>query len=190
MSTKANKLNPDDEILGVDKLTVGDFWSWAYSDILSNRNRSVFAEFIVGSALGVIKTPRIEWDAADLFYRGKKIEVKSSAYLQSWQQTGHSLIRFDIAKKKSWHAEDNTFEVEAIRVADCYVFCIYLETDPTKANVLDVENWQFYVVPTVEIEQELGEQKSIGVKRIKAMCKPVGYDELKNRINCALKISD
>ena len=27
---------------------MGDFWQGAYSNILSNRNRSIFAEFIVG----------------------------------------------------------------------------------------------------------------------------------------------
>jgi hypothetical protein len=30
--------------------TVGDFWSWAYSDLLSNTDRAVFAEFVVGTA--------------------------------------------------------------------------------------------------------------------------------------------
>jgi len=68
---KLKKLNPEDRILGVEGLSLGDFWSWAYSDILSNRNRSVFAEFIVGSALGVIDEPRIEWDAVDLRYGEK-----------------------------------------------------------------------------------------------------------------------
>jgi hypothetical protein len=30
--------------------TVGDFWSWAYSDLLSSTDRAVFAEFVVGTA--------------------------------------------------------------------------------------------------------------------------------------------
>ena len=37
--------------------TVGDFWAWAYSDILNNVDRAVFAEFVVGSALGVTDAP-------------------------------------------------------------------------------------------------------------------------------------
>ena len=84
---------------------MGDFWSWAYSDILSNRNRSIFAEFIVGSALGVVDSPRVEWDAVDLRYKGKKIEVKASAYLQSWPQKKLSHIVFDIAKKRAWECK-------------------------------------------------------------------------------------
>ncbi|MBC7812134.1 MAG: hypothetical protein H7175_13350, partial [Burkholderiales bacterium] len=91
------KLQPETPIEGTRSLTVGDFWAWAYSDILSNANRSVLAEFLVGAALGVLDKPRKEWDAVDLRYREKKIEVKSAAYLQSWQQKQLSIIRFDFA---------------------------------------------------------------------------------------------
>jgi hypothetical protein len=63
---------------------VGDFWSWAYSDILSNTDRAVFAEFVVGTALGVTDVPSVGWDAVDLRYVDKTIEVKISAYIQSW----------------------------------------------------------------------------------------------------------
>jgi len=69
MSNEVLFLNHDHPIPGLDGRTVGDFWQWAYSDILSNRNRSIFAEFIVGVALGAVVRPRIEWDAADLCYR-------------------------------------------------------------------------------------------------------------------------
>lgn len=75
------KRSCQDEIL-VLGATVGDFWSWAYSDILNNANRAVFAEFVVGTALGVTASPRVQWDAVDLRYDGKKIEVKSAAYIQ------------------------------------------------------------------------------------------------------------
>jgi len=61
---------------GLPDQTVGEFWQWAYSDVLSNRNRSILAEHIVGVALGVVDKPRVEWDAADLCYQGFKTEVR------------------------------------------------------------------------------------------------------------------
>src|ERR1035437_2209122 len=91
-------LNYHDSIPGLDGRTVGDFWQWGYSDILSNRNRSIFAEFMVGVALGVVEKPRVRWDAVDLRYAGFKIEVKSAAYIQSWPQKKLSAIRFEIGK--------------------------------------------------------------------------------------------
>ena len=183
------KFRPDEVIIGLGGLTIGDFWSWAYSDIMNNRNRSIFAEFIVGSALGAINKPRIEWDAFDLVYRGKKIEVKSSAYLQSWPQSNLSLIRFDIATKRSWYADSNTFETEPVRAADCYVFCIFSETDPIKADVLNMEKWQFYVLATAKIDRELGVQKTIGIKRLQSMCNPIEYGSLKTEIDHVVETS-
>ena len=118
------KLNTSETIVGINHLTIGDFWSWAYSDILSNRNRSVFAEFLVASALGITDNPRIEWNAVDLRYQDISIEVKSAAYVQSWKQDKLSSIRFDISKKKSWDAETNQVSHESVRSADMYVFCL------------------------------------------------------------------
>ena len=107
--------------------TVGDFWAWAYSDILNNTDRAVFAEFVVGMALGVTDAPRVEWDAVDLRYGSKTIEVKSSAYVQSWHQDQDppSQISFDLKERLSWDAATNTYRVEPSRAADCYLFCVY-----------------------------------------------------------------
>jgi len=52
---------------GLDGRIIGDFWQWAYSDLLSNRNRSVFAEYIAGVALGVpTREPRGRLESAPL----------------------------------------------------------------------------------------------------------------------------
>ena len=65
-----------------------DFWRWAYSDLLNNVARGVLAEFLVANALDITKPKlRTEWDPYDLKSKqGTKIEVKSSAYIQSWNQ--------------------------------------------------------------------------------------------------------
>jgi hypothetical protein len=129
-------------VLGV---TVGDFWAWAYSDILNNTDRAVFAEFVVGTSLGITNVPRVEWDAVDLRYEGKTIEVKSAAYVQSWHKKHDppSQISFDLRERLSWDASTNTYEVEPRRAADCYVFCVYAEKDRSRADVLDVDWWEF-----------------------------------------------
>ena len=187
MNQRIEKLSINEKISGTG-YTVEDFWSWAYSDIMTNTTRAVFAEFLVGSSLGVVDEPRKEWDGVDLRYQGKKIEVKSSAYLQTWNQKGLSTIRFDIARKESWNSITNTYTETPIRASDCYVFCLYPETDPEKVNILDVASWEFYVISTERIERDLGDQKSIGLKGIQSMCKPVGYNELKANIDSELEI--
>lgn len=74
------------------------FWRWNSSDLLSNTSRGRFAEFIVASATNVdISNARDEWAEYDLITpEGIKIEVKSSAYVQSWFQKSLSKISFGI----------------------------------------------------------------------------------------------
>ena len=179
---KTNLLAPSDNILNTDK-TVGDFWRWAYSDILCNTTRGVFAEYLVASALGVIDIPRIEWNAVDLYYKDKKIEVKTAAYLQNWKQDKLSTIQFDIAKKKSWFADTNTYSDEPSRPADCYVFCLLAEKDINKVNVLDVSQWEFFVVSTKVIDEVFRDSKSLSLKRLEKISEgSIGYDGLKEMV--------
>lgn len=181
------KLKHDLAIRGLADAKVGDFWAWAYSDILSNRNRSVFAEYIVGSALGVLEKPRVEWEETDLRYKGLTVEVKSAAYVQSWPQSKPSVIGFDIAKKLGWNSETNVYATLPVRPADCYVFCLYTEKDQAVADVLNISSWQFYVLPTSVVNTALGEQKSVRLSRIVALCPdPVCYQDLKPRVDAVL----
>lgn len=93
------KLDPNDEIHGLKDTSVVDYWKWAYSNILSNTNRPIFAEFLVGKALDALKKPRVAWNCVDICYNNKTIEVKCSAYVQSWPQDKHPPIKYDIGKK-------------------------------------------------------------------------------------------
>ncbi len=170
-------------------VTVKDFWSWAYSDLLVNTNRSVLAEFLVATALEVANEPRIEWDYVDLRYRGHIIEVKTSAYVQSWPQVKLSKIVFDIAKKQGWDASTNTEKPTKGRYSDCYVFCLFTEQDSQQANILDLNKWAFYVVNTEIINKEFREQKSVTLNTIKKLVDPVTYGNLKRTVDDVLQVN-
>jgi hypothetical protein len=67
----AERLAPDTEIPGTGGATVGDFWAWVNSGILTNTSRGIFAEFLVGKALGVVEWVRpTGWEDFDLSYDG------------------------------------------------------------------------------------------------------------------------
>jgi len=65
-----------------------DFWRWSTSDILSNATRGRFAEFIVGTAIGLNpENVRDEWDAYDLkTEEGIKIEVKTEPEVSRYRE--------------------------------------------------------------------------------------------------------
>ena len=66
-----------------------DYWRWAESDLLNNTRRAIVAEFLVARAVGATDVPRVEWASVDVVTpEGVKIEVKSSAYVQSWGPAG------------------------------------------------------------------------------------------------------
>lgn len=180
------KLRSEEPISNLNGLTVGDFWSWAYSDILSNRNRAIFAEYLVAVALGATSSPRVEWDGYDLLYNEKRIEVKASGYLQSWKQEKLSKITFDIALKNAWDSTSNTYLNNIERVADCYVFCLYAEKDLTQVDVLNVNAWEFFVATTAQINAHRGNQKSIALGRLRQFSKFSSFRDLKFLIDNVL----
>ena len=79
---------------------LSDFWIWNQSNLIENRTRGILAEFIVKKALDIKNETRIEWDSYDLITDdGFKIEIKSAAYIQSWNQSKFSKINFSNLKK-------------------------------------------------------------------------------------------
>ena len=96
------------------------------------------------------------------------------------------MIRFDIGERGSWDAETNAWRPDPVRSADCYVFCLYAETERSRANVLDVSKWEFYALPTGRSNRELGNQKGVGLSRIQSMTDSVSYGQLKERVDGVL----
>ncbi|MDX1994588.1 MAG: hypothetical protein SF029_19555 [bacterium] len=159
--------------------TIGDFWRWAMSDLIGNRNRGILAEFMVGKLLGAdFSHPRLEWDCYDLEYRGYRIEVKSSSTLQSWHTSPdqRSTLSFGIATHGCWDARTNSNNLEKKRHAHLYVFCVFpMKAEATPADVLNLDQWQFYATTTQHLEAHFTPEiaqttAQIGIARVRAIC--------------------
>jgi hypothetical protein len=172
-------------VTGLDGHQVDDFWAWAYANVMTNTNRGVLAEYLVAAALGVLEAPRVDWDAVDLRYRGRPIEVKSAGYLQAWRQQQLSRPIFSIAP----HLPDSTItglpQVAALH-SDCYVFCLFTPTRHEDANPLDVGNWQFYPVATTRLPIT---QKSLGLTALTGLAAPVPFEGLRSAVDRELGLS-
>lgn len=167
-------------------ITVLHFWQWSGSDLVSNTARGLLAEFIVASALGLTSEPREEWRPFDLLTAsGKKIEVKSCAYLQVWGQDKPSDIAFNIRPTRAWEAETGTFAAELKRQADIYVFALLAHKDKSTLNPLDLDQWEFYVVATNLLDARTG--NSITLKSLQQLCPvAVSFANLRNAVEgCA-----
>jgi hypothetical protein len=154
------------------------------SDILSNATRGRFAEFIVATATNIdISKCRDEWDAFDLMTPdGTKLEIKSAAYLQSWFQRAFSKISFRTRPSLYWDSSINTWSKMKKRHADVYVFCLLYHDNKETINPLNLNQWEFYVLATKELNEYTRSQHSITLKSLQGLTQPVSYEKLDSEI--------
>ena len=142
-------------------INVLSFWQWSSSDLLTNVIRGKLAEFIVASSIDLIDNEREEWDAYDLITeKGLKIEIKSSAYIQSWDQSKLSKIIFGVQPTTVWLANNQRSKTKK-RQSDIYVFCVLNHKDKKTVNPLNLNQWDFYIIDTKILNNERTNQKTI-----------------------------
>ncbi len=166
---------------------VTSFWRWAFSDFVSNTARGILAEYIVARAVGVGDTGiRPEWASFDVTTpEGIKIEVKSAAYIQSWQQNDYSKISFSVAKKRGWDPKSG-LAIEPTRHADVYVMALLHHKDQGTLNPLNLDQWSFYVVARQALDARARSQHSITMPSLTGMgIAPVSYADLGTAVRAA-----
>ncbi len=169
-----------------------DFWRWRASDLVSNMARGVLAEFIVANALDIsLEGVRDGWAPYDLETSdGIRIEVKSAAYIQGWEQKKLSAISFGISKTRRWTSETNKSEKETRRQSDVYVFALLSHRDKSTVDPLNLHQWHFYIVSTFVLDSSKGNQSSISLSALEKLSgKPVNYDELAQKVRAAIRPS-
>jgi len=95
---------------------------------------------------------RVEWGDADVLWGDVAIEVKSSAYLQSWAQRVPSRIQFTGLRARRWNPRRG-YEVNSGFKADVYVFAVQVARDHGAYDPLDVSDWRFYVLARSVLEE-------------------------------------
>lgn len=158
MSGDLKPPHPIDRVEGGERFdgmdaTVVDFWRWAFSDLRMNNVRGILAEFLVAKAVGATEAPKEEWANFDVQTPdGIRIEVKASAYWQSWPQRGPSKIVFSGLTARTWE-DDGSYSADRQIRADVFVFAVQACADSTKYDPLDVGQWEFYVLPASAIAE-------------------------------------
>ena len=171
---------------GID---IDGFYKWAMGDLVDNRNRGIFAEWLVGQALGAIGDGEVrhEWDAYDLLYEEKvKVEVKASGLSQTWNLYEPSKPNFNIAPRwRHWVAETDDWIVHdrPVRFADVYVFCLHEPVPATNENVFSPAFWKFWVISTQKLDEELGDQKTVGRATLDRLVESIQWSKIKSKVD-------
>ena len=172
---------------GVQKVRVKDFWRFALGDLRMNNARGYLAEYLVGTALGIKSLQRIEWDSYDLLFGDITVEVKSSAYLQLWDQKKLSTLSFSGLQGTRYNprAPDGGEDPQGRRFnAMVYVFCVQTVTEHDLYDQLDVTQWKFYVISRSDLAAT--KQKSLGIARVESLSHgPTAWNDLQAAVTAA-----
>jgi hypothetical protein len=158
-----------------------EFWQWSASDLVSNTMRGVLAEYIVAEALGIAQIGvRSEWGEVELVaLDGTRIEIKSAAYVQSGEQARHSVIQFNVEKRRGWKLETHKLDVETSFDSDVHVFALLNHKDGSMIDPMDLSQWEFYVLATRALDTRARGPQSITLNALRALAgKPVAFARL------------
>ncbi len=170
--------------------TVLDFWRWGYSDLLPNITRGVVAEYLVAVALGEDRIPRRPWAGSDIVYTRKRIEVKSTAFDQTWGPTKGDPA-FEIGKHGEWSEEElpsgktGRLDSEKKYRSDVYVLCC-LKKGADEENVLNPLQWEFWVFKRQELVDPSEAKKRITVKTL-TKDSSVAFSQLRHAVDKAIR---
>lgn len=169
----------DDGLINSDLKLDGkllDFLSWAYSDLCDDVNKGIFAEWLVAKILGIKSPRRYLWANSDLeTSNGVRIEVKASAYWQSWKALNPDGSQKDLSKViiqpdnkirfgglVAKDTIDNSKQEFGSLKSDYYCFCFNTEKNYEVWNAMDISKWEFYLVAAKDIQT-----KSVSLKWLK-----------------------
>ncbi|SEL80957.1 hypothetical protein SAMN05216214_1251 [Atopomonas hussainii] len=99
---------------------------------------------------------RRDGDVCDFQIGNIWIEVKTSSYIQAWEQSGkpHSDIVFDIAEREDYDfVTGKPIKGVKKRWANIYVLCLLAEKDRGTVNPLNTDQWKFWIVSTSELNR-------------------------------------
>lgn len=176
--TGKEKFEYNGQELGYD---LSDFWRFHYSNIYDIQGR--IAEFIVAKALEVHQSQNDRyWTLWDLTYKGLRIEIKETSYYHSFNAEGKISRRrsFGIGKAHGSYDPLISGNSDYRRQNDVYVFCLNTGDTQEESYPLNLNNWEFYIVPTSVINERCGDNKTVSLNRIKKLgYAPTPYEKIK-----------
>jgi hypothetical protein len=171
---------------GPKSFNVLEFWQYGFSSLNSNVLRGALAEFIVENALKQNKEVdvRSPWGDYDVLYQDIKIEVKCCSYIQDWDQNQFTKILWSGLKATELYYSDAVKkQSELNRVADyksdVYVLALFKHQDHATLDIIDLNQWCFYVLSKDRLKELSKNANSISLVRLdKHAIEPVGFNDL------------
>lgn len=175
---------------GSKSFNVLEFWQYGFSGLNSNVLRGALAEFLVENALKGNEEidVRNPWGDYDVLLNDIKIEVKSCSYIQDWDQEKLSTIKWSGLKAKDlfWSTAINGpyVDKEPDYKSDVYVLALLKHQHPDTLDILDMDQWCFFVLTKDNLREISGNRSSVSLALLtRHTIEPVAFDCLANAIS-------
>lgn len=179
---------------GDKKFSVLEFWRYGFSNLNSNVLRGALAEFLVENAIRGnneidVRNP---WGDSDVISPdGKKIEVKCCSYIQDWDQNDFTRILWSGLKAKELYYSDAVKKLSELKSADyksdIYVLALFKHQDPATLDILDMNQWCFWVLPKERIKEISKNGNSVSLIWLEKLgIKPLQFDDLGTTLAAAM----
>lgn len=176
--------------VGQKKFSVLEFWQYGFSSLNSNVLRGALAEFIVENALkdNMEIEVRSPWGDYDVLYKGKKIEVKCCSYIQDWDQVKFSTIQWSGLKAKELYYSEAVTKLSDLNKevdykSDIYVLALFKHQDHATLDILDMDQWCFYVLTKERLREISKNRSSVSLSLLKKNnIDPIPFSSLKDSI--------
>ena len=176
---------------GSKNFSVLEFWQYGFSSLNSNVLRGALAEFIIENALkentqSEIRSP---WGDYDVLFNEKKIEVKCCSYIQDWDQNDYSKVSWSGLKAKELYYSDATRKMSDISPnidykSDVYVFALFMHKDHETLDILDMNQWCFWVLTKDKLREVTKDRSSLSMVKLQKLgIEPVAFNDLANKIS-------
>lgn len=141
---------------------VEEYWAWAHSNLANNVERGLVAEYLVRHALELRDGPRDHWmRESDLNVEGHNIQVKCSAFMQSWEQSRDSKIQFRLKRDKL--------------NCDLFIFAVWWAQGGVRPDapisIIDVGQWWFFLITGENLRTVLENRRNPGAKTVSVTLK-------------------
>jgi len=186
------KLAGDEQFknIGNKEFSVLDFWQYGFSNLNSNVLRGALAEYIVENALKnkdniIVRNP---WGDYDVETKdGKKIEVKCSSYIQDWDQKELSRIVWTGLKAQELYWSEEVKKYADIQQKDykakIYILSLFKHQDPATLNILDLNQWAFYIFTREQIKDISRNGSSVSLIRLQKLKHvPIHFNQIQETI--------
>lgn len=176
---------------GPKSFNVLEFWQYGFSSLNSNVLRGALAEFLVENALKQnneidVRSP---WGDYDVLYQDKKIEVKCCSYIQDWDQNQFTIIKWSGLKATELYYSDAVKKQSELSKtpeykSDVYVLALFKHQDHSSLDILDMDQWCFYVLSKDRIREISKDKNSVSLYLLeKNGVEPVSFIELGKEIS-------